>query len=103
MLGAEGQHLAAARRVLSHYKIEAAEVARMVKGGLKAELGAPVFLDSDDLMDLRTLLEAVRNSDVVVLFQTQRLLERPWCLLEIWTAIEAQLPIACPDHEHDAV
>ena len=31
--------------------------------------GAPIFLDSDDLQDLRLLLDHVRASDVLVLLQ----------------------------------
>lgn len=52
-----------------------------------------VFLDSDDLKDLRSLIEHVRQSDVLVLIQTAHVLERPWCLLEILTAIDADVPI----------
>ena len=48
-----------------------------------------IFLDSDDLMDLRDLLEHVKTSDVLLLFQTKSVLQRPWCLLELFAAIEA--------------
>ena len=53
--------------------------ARQIKERLTEKLGAPVFLDSDDLMDLRKLQHQVTMSDVLVLFQTQNLLTRPWC------------------------
>ena len=59
-------------------------------------LGVPdseVFLDSDDLMDLRDLLEHVKTSDVLLLFQTKSVLQRPWCLLELYTAIQEGVPI----------
>jgi|EP01047_Picozoa_sp_COSAG01_P058344 hypothetical protein len=63
---------------LSHYKNEAAADARHVKDKLVQALGAPVFLDSDDLMDLRNLCHQVSMSDVLLLFQTRDLLTRPW-------------------------
>ena len=78
---------------LSHYKKEAATEARLCQMELEKLLGAPVFLDSDNLRDLRTLLNDVRESDVLVLLQTTNLLTRPWCLLEIVTAIDANVPI----------
>lgn len=78
---------------LSHFKLEAASDARIMKDKLGDILGAPVFLDSDDLMDLRALTDAVKRSDVLILLQTRGLLTRPWCLVEIHTAISANIPI----------
>ena len=43
--------------------------ARYVKDKLELLLGKRAFLDSDDLADLRLLLDHVRDSDVLVLFQ----------------------------------
>ena len=40
------------------------------------------FIDSDDLYDLRSLLEDVKQSGVLVLLQSSGVLTRPWCLLE---------------------
>ena len=56
---------------LSHHKAAAAMDARFVKDKLEQMLGggADVFLDSDNLQDLRQLLDHVRDSDVLVLFQ----------------------------------
>ena len=54
---------------LSHHKVAAAMDARFVKDKLEQMLGAEVFLDSDNLQDLRLLLDHVRQSDVLVLFQ----------------------------------
>ena len=78
---------------LSHFKFEAATEARLCQMELEKMLGCPVFLDSDNLNDLRELLEHVRNCDVLVLLQTTGLLSRPWCLLEIYTAIKSEIPI----------
>lgn len=55
-----------------------------------------IFLDSDDLFDLRALLEDVKNSQALVLFQSAGVLSRPWCLLEIVTAIKHEVPHRVP-------
>ena len=52
-----------------------------------------VFLDSDDLQDLNLLLQHVRDSDVLVLFQTAGVLLRPYCILEVYEAIKAGVPV----------
>ena len=67
--------------------------ARHIQTELERLLERRVFLDSDDLTDLRLLLDAVRESDCLLLLQSARLLSRPWCLLEINAAIEAGVPI----------
>ena len=56
---------------LSHHKAAAAMDARFVKSQLEQMLGggAEAFLDSDNLQDLRLLLDHVRSSEVLVLFQ----------------------------------
>eukprot|EP00966_Prymnesium_polylepis_P063146 1465915-Prymnesium_polylepis.1 len=52
---------------LSHYKMEAASEARYLKDLLQRMLDAPVFLDSEDLVDLRDLFDGgVRSSDTLV-------------------------------------
>ena len=78
---------------LSHYKVEAAMEARYLKLELESTLGRDIFLDSDDLHDLTRLKEAVTESDVLVLLQSARVLERPWCLIEIATALDHAIPI----------
>ena len=45
--------------------------------------------------DLRALLGDVKDSEVFVLLQSAGVLTRPWCLLEIFTAITNQVPIVC--------
>ena len=85
----KGRHAA----FLSHFKRECAMEARYFQSNLADLLGCDVFLDSDDLTDLRKLLQHVKESDVLLLFQTKGLFTRPWCLLEVYTAVEAMVPI----------
>ena len=66
--------------------------ARLLQAELEASLGRRCFLDSDDLKDLRQLADHVRASDVLVLIQSSDVLSRPWCLLELLTAIDAGVP-----------
>jgi len=62
--------------------------------------------------DLRTLMQCVRDADVFILMLTDGVLSRPWCLVELHTAIEANIPIivlrvnnafACPAEKAFAV
>ena len=88
--------------------------ARFLMEKLEAELGKEVFLDSDDLkvgllsrqrihsndicalsQDLRKLLDHVRASDALVVLQSSEVLHRPWCILEMFAAIQAGVPIVC--------
>lgn len=79
---------------LSHHKAACAMEARFIKAKLEARLCTKdIFLDSDDLQDLRQLLDHVRDSAVIVLFLSSGLLQRPWCLLELLTAIDTGVPI----------
>ena len=78
---------------LSHFKIQCASEARLLQAELETSLGRRCFLDSDDLKDLRELTEHVRKSEVLVLIQSSGVLKRPWCLLELVTAIDAGIPI----------
>jgi len=39
------------------------------------------------------LLKHVKESSVLVLFQSSKVLERPWCLLELYTAVMEGVPI----------
>ena len=57
-------------------------------------MGQPCFLDSDDLRDLRELRQNVRDSSVLVLIQSTNVLKRPFCLVELLTAIEASEELA---------
>ena len=78
---------------ISHHKAAAAMEARFIKGELERLLSTPCFLDSDDLRDLNQLLNYVVDSDVLVILQTKELFQRPWCLLECYTAIKEGIPI----------
>ena len=62
---------------------EAAQEARYIKD----------FLDSDDLADLRQLCDIVMECDVLILFLTRDLMTRPWCIIELYTAITNDVPI----------
>ena len=79
---------------LSHYKVEAESDARYVRDMAHLMSGASAYLDSTDLVDLRTLFEnGIKKSDVVVVIGTKGILTRPWCLLEIREAMKLQKPI----------
>eukprot|EP01047_Picozoa_sp_COSAG01_P013587 COSAG01_NODE_643_length_14566_cov_31.994194_4_plen_476_part_00 len=81
---------------LSHFKDEAASEARILKLELVRSLRTKadrVFLDSDNLSDLRNLLQCVIESDAVMLLYTDGVLSRPWCLLELYTAAKHNVPI----------
>jgi len=84
---------------ISHYKAEAGTTASLMQEMLTRMLQAkpnsvtsamevPVFLDSEDLKDLGDLKRHVLKSHNIVLLLTQGILTRPWCLLEIVTAVE---------------
>ena len=80
--------------------------------------GCAGYLDSNDLVDLRTLFNegertpsrtctfkpdsslmicpcvaGVHKSDVLVILATKGVLTRPWCLMEMWEAAVNQIPI----------
>jgi len=78
---------------ISHFKVEAAMEARFLQTELEVLLGRKCFLDSDDLRDLRHLQQSVRDSDCLIIVQSKSILSRPYCLLEMVTAIEARVPI----------
>ena len=67
--------------------------ARFIQEKLESTLERLVFLDSDDLKDLTHLTQHVRDADALVLVQTKSVLSRPYCLLELLTAVKAGVPI----------
>jgi len=81
---------------VSHMKAEAAMEARFLQIELESlHKNDLIFLDSDDLRDLSKLIEHVQQSRCLVLVQTRKVLTRPYCILELLTAIESQIPIVC--------
>ena len=78
---------------ISHYKVEAGDCARILKDRLTPLLGCEPFLDSDNVMHLGQLVEQVRLADTLVLLQTKDVLTRPWCLVELYAAVRAGVPI----------
>ena len=79
---------------LSHCKADAAMEARYLQGELERGLpGRSVFLDSDNLRDLTQLQQHVRDSDCLLLLQSSNVLTRPYCILELVTAIDAGVPV----------
>jgi len=80
---------------LSHYKMEAGVAARYLHDLLQKMVIQPVFLDSAALVNLQALFtHGVRSSDTLVLVMTAHVLERPWCLMEVWEAIYNKIPVA---------
>mmetsp|Transcript_92918 Transcript_92918/g.194207 ORF Transcript_92918/g.194207 Transcript_92918/m.194207 type:complete len:643 (+) Transcript_92918:374-2302(+) len=75
------------RLFLCHHKAAAGAIARLLKMVItECHLGR-VFLDSDDLLDLRSLFDTVSEDvETLVVLCTQELLLRPYCLGEITTA-----------------
>jgi hypothetical protein len=81
---------------LSHYKAEAGVVATLLYQILTYEAGLgknDVFLDTEALKDLHTLKQKVQNSDVIIAILTKGYLTRPWCLIELYEAIIANVEI----------
>ena len=78
---------------VSHMKAEAAMEARFLQIELERETDEMVFLDSDDLRNLKSLVQHVKTSRALLLLQTRKVLTRPYCLLEILTAMDAGVPI----------
>ena len=67
--------------------------ARYLADLMRSMCGQRSFLDSEDLVDLRTLFEhGVHASDVVVLLATKGVLTRPWCLLEVYEPAKRHIP-----------
>ena len=79
---------------LSHYKVEAGSDARYLSDLIRRMTGQPAYLDSTDLIDLRTLFkEGVHKTDALVILATKGVFTRPWCLMEMWEAAIHGVPI----------
>ena len=82
------------RSFLSHYKKEAGSDARYLSDLIRRMTGCPAYLDSTDLVDLRTLFnEGVHKTDVLFILATKGVFTRPWCLMEMWEAAVMRVPI----------
>jgi len=89
---------------LSHYKVEAGTEASLIRKEIEqmisedtSSLGhyfdSPVFLDSEDLHDLENLQERVKYSHNLLFLLSKNVLSRPWVVLELCTALEANVRI----------
>ena len=79
---------------VSHYKDEAGMEARYLRDLLQKVLRKPCFLDSQNLSSLNQLFtHGLLCSDTLVLLTTKDVLRRPYCLLELWCAQRAGVPI----------
>ena len=79
---------------LSHFKVEAGSDARYLSDLIQRMTGCHAYLDSTDLVDLRTLFnEGVHKTDVLFILATKGVFTRPWCLLEMWEAAVKRVPI----------
>jgi hypothetical protein len=87
---------------LTHHKRDAAAIVDLLRLHLAKRMDLDpsyVFLDSENLNDLRVLLDEVKSSLVLIVILTKDVLTRPWCLAEIYSAIEAQVPIVAVNIE----
>ena len=86
---------------LSHMKVEAGAQARLLKNEGERYLmnhegsfkGSRLFLDSDNLSDLRKLMDDVKKMKVMIVLLSKSYLTRPWCLVELYTAIKHNIPL----------
>jgi len=97
---------------LSHYKVEAGTEAALMRSELEQLMSedhgspgrhfdVPIFLDSEDLTDLTILQERVFHSHNLVLLLTKEVLQRPWVLVEIVTAVRWNIPVLLVTVEKD--
>mmetsp|Transcript_27319 Transcript_27319/g.55000 ORF Transcript_27319/g.55000 Transcript_27319/m.55000 type:complete len:485 (-) Transcript_27319:453-1907(-) len=56
--------------------------------------GCEAYLDSENLIDLRLLIsDGVLKADVLVILGSKHVLSRPWCLLEMFEAVQKGIPV----------
>jgi len=66
------------------------EYLRKIEGPFK---NSKLFLDSENLTDLKKLLDEVKKTNVMIVMLSRSYLTRPWCLAELYTAIVNNIPI----------
>src|SRR5690606_8565214 len=52
-----------------------------------------IFIDQQNLNDLRSLPDQVKESKVMVAMLSKMYLTRPWCLIELFLALQFNIPI----------
>mmetsp|Transcript_57499 Transcript_57499/g.108185 ORF Transcript_57499/g.108185 Transcript_57499/m.108185 type:complete len:646 (+) Transcript_57499:3-1940(+) len=83
---------------ISHYKVESGTEATLLHNIMELALrgdqshrahnfSAPIFIDSEDLTDLSSLKTHVEKSHILMVLLTPGIFSRPWCLVEIATAV----------------
>ncbi|KAH9261108.1 hypothetical protein BASA81_000812 [Batrachochytrium salamandrivorans] len=81
---------------LSHSKSDAAGTAMYLHSALAHKLQCDshqIFLDSNSLVDLRDLASLVKQTKVLIVLQTGQVLQRPFCLVEMFAAVQYKIPI----------
>jgi hypothetical protein len=88
---------------ISHYKMEGGSEATLMRDEMErlirkdtrnpmGDLRTPIFVDSEDLVDLSRLSEHVKGSLALIVLLTPGFLSRPYCLLEIVIASRWERP-----------
>ena len=80
---------------LSHHKKDGGSTAKHFRKTFEQRLDGKHYLDVDELTNItvRKLMTDVRSADVLVLLLTDEVMTRPWCLVEIHTALAHGIPI----------
>eukprot|EP00405_Crypthecodinium_cohnii_P033893 CAMPEP_0206530510 /NCGR_PEP_ID=MMETSP0325_2-20121206/3220_1 /ASSEMBLY_ACC=CAM_ASM_000347 /TAXON_ID=2866 /ORGANISM="Crypthecodinium cohnii, Strain Seligo" /LENGTH=1136 /DNA_ID=CAMNT_0054026591 /DNA_START=88 /DNA_END=3499 /DNA_ORIENTATION=+ len=90
---------------LSHFKMEAGTEAALMRSEMETlfrERGdealfewfnSPIFLDTEDLSSLKDLEKRVRKTHNLVLLLSKGVLTRPWCVVELVTAVRNNVRI----------
>ena len=74
---------------IAYHEAEAATEAAALQAELELALDRPVYLDgAGPRINSETAKEAVKQSDVFILLQSARVLEQPYCLVALLTAID---------------
>ena len=81
---------------ISYFREEGGAHARLLQSVLEASLGrGSVFLDAADLADMSSIRSRIAHSEAVLLVLTAKVLESPWVLMEVYTAVRLRLPVLC--------